>query len=446
MTRAYAPCLAPNDTADGMPACNPAVTSACWTVYQGGNVYLTSEVDRQLISADVQSVTGPPICTSDAYFLDVVYRISADSLDCASGRCTYEDRVVRYAFKRRSSGSHYNFVIDRELLNATLPTEVRQPSYHIVSVTVIAPDGLPMMRSGTYDDFGSVVSNLTVPYDACTSPEPGGACSVPPWTAACDYESGEIGWRRRFGNPGALTVHATLRDVTGSSPLCTTGNYQVEMTVRRTSTCSGGLCTLVDQTVSVPIAADGHGLDGEAPVNFNGSQVVELVSSRLLDPTGQPIAETGVTDVLDLVNPRVSIKPDRVRIQATFPRPFLAIALDPTLGDGVTVDVTDRNGGVFSVTIPPERWQIQPPIGNRWDYKDEGGVLNGVRKARLKRILKKQQLTGYKLQLEARDIDLSAADFPGVTLTITIPGIPSGVFQAQSHRTCRGTAPKMECR
>lgn len=172
---------------------------------------------------------------------------------------------------------------------------------------------------------------------------------------------------------------------------------------------------------------------------------IELLAVRLLDPMGAPIAAGGVSQVRNLQKPRISIKPDRLRVQGTFPRPFLAPALDPTQADGVSLTLTDRNGVVYAVTIPPERWQVQPPIGNRWDYKDRGGVLGGVRTARLK-LSNSQATPGYAFTLDAAGIDLSTADFPGITVTLAIPGLPSGVFQAQAHRTCRITGAKMTCK
>ena len=68
-----------------------------------------------------------------------------------------------------------------------------------------------------------VTSNLTVPYAPCTAPGPGGACDLVPPAATCDFEVGTVEWSLAYyGQPQA---HIVLRDLAGSSPLCTNGTY-----------------------------------------------------------------------------------------------------------------------------------------------------------------------------------------------------------------------------
>jgi hypothetical protein len=262
----------------------------------------------------------------------------------------------------------------------------------------------------------------------------------------CDFESGELTWVE-----GPL-VGVRLRDLAGSSSLCATGTYRVDAMVRVTaaSCTNGARCTLVDQQVSRSMMADGRDLARFASVTVSGItpmyDAIEIVSLRVLDPSGAAIAASGLTEVRSLEKPRISLGNDRIRIQATFPIPVGATALDPVRGDGLTVTLTDRDGPVFDVTIPPERWHVQRPAGHRWDYRNADGMLSGVRTARLKRVLKARRVIGYALDLEAKGVDLSAADFPGITLTLTLPGLPTGVFSAQQHRTCRATASTLDCR
>jgi hypothetical protein len=68
----------------------------------------------------------------------------------------------------------------------------------------------------------------------------------------------------------------------------------------------------------------------------------------------------------------------------------LALTLLGLVAPALAADVRPAEGVISSVTIPRERWQLQPPIGSRWDYKDPNGVVNGVRKMRVKRIVKHQ--------------------------------------------------------
>ena len=111
-----------------------------------------------------------------------------------------------------------------------------------------------------------------------------------------------------------------------------------------------------------------------------------VVSARILDPLGEPVAVHGVTGVRSLVGPRVSIKGDRVRVRGVIPVNAATPAIDPTLEGGFTLTLKDRDGEIYAVTIPELRWQDQTPLGSRWTYDDPGGVLGGVRKAAIKRV------------------------------------------------------------
>jgi hypothetical protein len=139
-------------------------------------------------------------------------------------------------------------------------------------------------------------------------------------------------------------------------------------------------------------------------------------------------------------------------VQATIPIPNEQTRIDPASAPGLGITVSDRDGVVYDVTIPGVRWQLQPPIGSRWTYADKAGVLNGVRKAKVKHFSKKAgTVQGYLVELEAQGVDLAAADHASLTANVTARyfvddlGL-TDVAKWQGTRTCRGTYPKLVCR
>ncbi len=451
--RAYAPCLAPNDvTSNGFPACNPAVTSACGFV--SGVLDIESRlfvnpqghIDLELSEENV----GPPECQTGTYMLHVAVRVSADDaaaiggpeLACASGQCTFEDTVIVVPLF-----SPFFVLPLRDV------QEVRS-NIEIMGVTVVAPDGLPIAAIGTDGIDHVLASNLTVPHPQCTAPEPlsGGLCSVAPWASPCDYESAALTLGR---DPGtfAWEAHATFTGVAGSSPLCKSGTHRLQAVVRPTVRACGtppnsAVCTVVDQTLDVPMTARGRELSAPLAIGaFGGTYVVnQVVSARILDPTGSALAAPGVTSVRSPSKLLVTRKRDQLRVKAVIPVTPDELPLDPTLDAGVRVTVSDRSGVFYDVTVPGVRWQLQPPIGSRWDYVDEGGILAGLRTIRIKRVTKAGVTAGYQVDLRARGVDLSAADFPGATVAIRIAR-PLHVlpFDAQGNRTCRLGIDKLNC-
>jgi hypothetical protein len=285
---------------------------------------------------------------------------------------------------------------------------------------------------------------------------------VPPSTL-CDFESGAIEWRS-LTELGSSFAHVTMGDLAGASPLCTTGPYTLEATLRVVGNVCGTaqepeVCTVTDQTVSVPLPVQGRRIDTVVKMplgplgNYYESKVynIGVVAARILDPLGEPIAVHGVTGVRSLIGPRVTIKDDRVRIRANIPVNQFAPTIDPTLEGGFTVTLKDRDGEFYAVTIPPERWQDQPPLGSRWTYDDPGAVLGGVRKASLKLNGKPDALKGYKLDLRAEGVDLSGADVPSITVAVAVarPSVFGGdpeIHRAQ--RNCIGVfkGGKLDCK
>ncbi len=451
--RAFVPCTAPNTvTLDGKPACAPAVTSVC--KYNHSNLHLRGD-SRSAPSGRMTmwTTTSPAICDSEEYVIETGLRYSGDfsaagvEAPCPSGRCTFPDRVASF---------------DQLGLSAVLTltggdADVPKGNFEIRGLTVFGPDGLPMVAPGIDEHplalrfFG----NLTVPIEPCTS---GPVCDLAPWTSPCDFESGEVEiTRAAYTNAGLARVR--MRNVTGTSPLCQSGIYHLEATVRGTVKGCGNpvdLCTLPDTTVTIPLPVDGRDIDAGGPLLFASHPNLRYASTqilgvRVIDPTGLPVAAVGVAGPTVLPEPRVTVKGDALRVRTTIPIGGPDVRIDPAADPGLTVTVSDRDGVVYTVTIPDVRWQLQPPLGSRWTYADQNGVLNGVRKARVKRLVKKGVTHGYDVDLQAAGVDLSAADRASLTVNVTAPvfvdvlGVDD-LFEWQGTRTCKGTYPKLTCK
>ena len=450
LTRAYAPCLAPNDaTANAQPACNPALTSACQFDPSAATVDVVSSIAREA-GFTVPRITvhlgiqpgGPPACQTGTYRALVGVRATGSpepDRACAAGTCTFEEVVV-----------------EAPVGSARLPLPdlgLGAPSFEITGVTIVAPDGLPMAATGVGgSEHTALTGNLTVPYPQCSAPEPAGrgdSCSIGPWLSACDYDEGSLAWRTTANGGAVLTT--TLVGIAGTSPLCTNGDYEVRAVVRATVSACGPnhteRCTLPDRTVSMLAPARGRALAADVTVSLgvSGTQPsLQILATRVLDPTGAAIATMGVTGVTPLTTPRFSVGRRAVKLRAVLPvEPDIAI--DPTAAP-TTIALTDRNGTVFSVTIPPERWQLQPPLGARWQYTDKLGTIAGVRKILVKRIVDDDVATGFRIDLDAKDVDVSAADFPSLTAHVTIPASDGGgPLVAERSRTCRVKGGKLAC-
>jgi hypothetical protein len=461
LTRAYVPCTAPNATVNGLPACSPAVTSPCGFI--DGSLALTGADDfNPFILARFRTPFTsllPPQCENhDDYVASIGARGSAefeaggDDSPCPSGSCTLADAVTTFDADISSF-----FVI---LGNRA---DLKDGNFELFGFSIADRDGLPMAAAGV--GAGNLlnyahgnppaehyVSNLTIPIAPCTS---GDSCDLPPIASPCDFDSGEIEWSRDVTS--APQAHVTLRDVAGSSPVCTTGTYQLQATVRVTLKACGTLdapelCTLADQTLTAPLHMKGRNLDDEVVLRpgdiFAAYLSTEILGVRIVDPTGTPVAATGLGGVERALTPRLGLKGDVLTVRTDIPNVFIDSVIDPASDPGVTLTVSGRNGIVYAVTIPAERWQLQPPIGSRWDYADRSGLLNGVRKARVKRIVKSGVTTAYAFELKAKGVDLSAADFPGVTVQIDVHRLAPAlddVVRAQSFRTCRGSAGNWKC-
>ena len=456
LVRAYVPCTAPDTVTHlNQPACSAPVTSAC--DFGGRASFELGEREDFTPSVHVAlpALGGPAVCDDlEAGTIVAGIRASADydlvETPCPTGHCTYPDVTNHLDDLKFGGGS----------LVVAGQVGMGDGNFEFRGLTVVAPDGLPMAAPGVGQStpLGErFVGNLTIPTPQCVGgPQP---CDLPPPTSPCDFESGEV--ELTLDPSSAPRAHVVLRDVAGTSPLCTTGTYQMEATVRATVWGCGGtaahpnLCTMVDQPVTVPLPVKGRNVDGGGLMLIGGFMAVyestEILAVRILDPTGQPIAAAGVTGVTPAAKSRITIKGDTLRVQTFLPVPAAGqSAIDPATEPGLTVQLEDHNGPVYGVSIPQDRWQLQPPVGSRWTYADPlAAALNGVRSVVVKRVSKKGQQLGYAIDLRARGVDLSAADLASVTLHIGVPRSGPGygyVFQWQEARTCTGAYPKLTCK
>jgi hypothetical protein len=334
LVRAYARCTAPDTmTLGGHRACGTPATSVCW--YDVGSL--------KMLAADDATPTGilefrrpftsllPDVCESPDYggYIGAVdvrasgefAAVGGESV-CPSGRCTHTDSTSTFDLK---FGLVFVPIIegDNRLIDGNTET---------LGFSLTAPDGLPLAAVGVgvasrapVFGFGTpaghrVVSNLTVPSPPCLD---GPFCDLPPWTSPCDFNWGEVEWTAESSEPP--TAHVTMRGLAGTSPLCTTGTYQLESTVRATIKGCGdpgapSACTLVDQTVTVPLSTKSAGIDDEVSLTvggFGGQYVTtEILGARVLDPTGVLVAAAALPSAYRLSRPRITWKGDVLKFTA----------------------------------------------------------------------------------------------------------------------------------
>jgi hypothetical protein len=464
LTRAYEPCLAPNDvTNGGLPACSPAVSSKC--AFDVGRVQVRTipGLTRTLLDGKVQKVSGPGDCTTDVYTLDLGVRITGDDPACAGGRCTFGDVTVS---RSAIPDEQRNVVFSEADLEELLPTELVGLHYEILAATVTAPDGRPFAAAGIGDENAAttIFAAMGAGYEACDAPNTSGtfgpACGPPTWPSTCDTNGGFVNWRQ-VPNTSRPAVEPSFVRLTGPSATCANGTYVVRSALRMTTLCvGGGLCTAVDSTAAIPVAAR-HGkiVPDLYPVDvlpgFDAIVSMELREMQVHDPTGATFATAAISPALRLDQPSVTLalkdvldpNDDTVRIDA---RLFVASfngLIDPTDDHGVTFTITDRNGPIYQVTIPGALWQLGDPIGSRWDFADPIGGIGGVRKASIKLIDAVNGEATYKIQLAAKNVNLSAADLPGVDLLISIPSADGfTTLRAQRNRTCKVNSRTFSCK
>ena len=192
------------------------------------------------------------------------------------------------------------------------------------------------------------------------------------------------------------SIVVNVHEISGTSPLCTNGNYQLATRARVTLDGCGPThdlpCTLPDATYVAPIVVSTPEIQAAtAFAGLNGSLITsaELLGFQLFDPTGKLFAAAATTPVDPLTKISVTFKDDHLRVRALLPLDPNVFFIDPANDEGATFTLHDRNGVIHTVTLPGPLLQLQPPLGERWEYKDKGGSRAGVRKVRI-RLLKKR--------------------------------------------------------
>ncbi len=450
LVRAYAPCTAPNTvTAHGQPACVPAATSTC--KFHSGTLQITEDFAAS-ITVSRLLVPNSDLCKNGEYRLALTYRgtfTENDDVSCGSRFCTTPDTTEISAPFTIANGSSSPDVVG--FGGARI-----DGSFEILGAVLIAPDGLPMGAAAIGQSPVLQIQNLSVGYASCTSPEPGyQACDAEPWDSPCDFTSGTV----TFASIGPASIIPRVRNLAGASPLCTTGTYQVETRARITLRDCGpegaDLCTLPDAAYASPIPIVSSGLamaTGFPGLDSSLIETAEIRGFRVLDPTGGTLAAAAVPIATALRKTRVTQKDDHLRVRGLFPAGVtLVYGLDPARdGDvGATFTLHDRTGVIHTVTIPAAAWQLQPPLGERWEYKDKGGIRSGVRKIRIRLQRKRGVPIGWDVQLAADGVDLSASDLGNVTFTMT-SAIRENAFRfdprvAQTTLACTPKGTKKLC-
>lgn len=459
LTRGYAPCLVPNDqTSDGIPACSPVATSACTFNRGSVDVRPRGNAEQTRLDVVVRDIAGPGTCTSGTYTLQLGLRVTADDPACDGGVCTFEDLVVSQPLDADPPDDLELHIL---ALETFLPGGLTGAHYQVLGATILAPDGLPMAATGM--GTNSAIAILTTSgagYEVCGAPDTSGAlgdaCSPPTWPSGCDTNGGNIRWRDRSTRGFQLDVN--FSDITGLAPECRNGTFTVVTSAQvTTGPCvSSALCTTVEHAFPIDTTSKNGTIDAamlQAGFGTITTPVtsVEIHGITMLDAAAETFATSAVSGALRLDKAKVSMalhdlldpNDDHLRLEGRFP----FVAIDPTAVPGVTFTVTDRNGPIYQVTIPNAQWQLVAPIGTRWEFLDPAGGIGGVRKASIKQFSQAGEPAGYKIKLFAKNVDLSAADLPGVNLLISIPP-PGGFSQttAQRNRTCKVGAHSFACR
>lgn len=456
LTRAYAPCVAPNTfTSTGLPACTPAVTSAC--AYTNGAIDLRKREDTNEIAVDaaLNNVTGPGNCTVGPFTLKLGLRVTVDDAACASGACTLLDFEASIPLALDNN----DFELDDFTLESALPgLPPAVANYEILHAFILAPDGAPVAAAGTESDNGADVrADMSTAYAACTAPDTANswsvpACSAPVWQSACDFSLMDVDVNR----VGAPRLRPRAIALAGG-PACTDGTYTFVPRLRITTNDCGSLCTVVD--LDVPLFASA--VDGELPpttlpiasdplavgVGFvTDADQIELLGLTARDPSGDLLAGIAVTPTLRLDRTRVAAayrdtgnpNDDVLNVKAEFPFP----PLDPTVA-GATFTLAGKSGTAFTAALPGATWEVRTP-GRYWVYRDELGTVNGVERAEIKRFSRRGAATGFKVRMTARDTSAGAANLSALNVVVTVGG--GGPFVATDNVICKQSPTRLSCK
>ncbi len=449
-TRAYAPCLAPNDqTPEGIPACSPPVSSVCGFKSGHVDVRAISGEPTVMVSSQISKLTGPGPCTTGVYTLRLSLRATADDPACAGGSCTFSDVVVSKPLVRSGKNAAK---VDFSLADV-LPSGFGAANLQILTAAIADPNGVDLATSGA----ATGKSNLTVADARCDAPNTAGAlgpaCAPPVYEPVCDFEVATLQWHR--SKMGAFFMAPRAGAVVGAAP-CGTGTYHVDANLRiTTARCGDGTvpCTYVDTPISLPATAEKGSLEAKTSIDTTGIVRllgnVELRDIRLSDPSGAALGATGVGYARRLRKPHVVVArrtlanptDDALRVDAEFP----PAALDPSAGAGVTITVHDSDGVFYAATVPAAAWHDAAPM--HWTFKDKNGAIAGIRRADIHGFNRSHKLAGFKIGFVVAGVALGAADRPSVTLELSVAEAGgAGVVTAARNKVCKLKKTGLTCR
>lgn len=465
--RAYQPCTAPNTTTStGVPACTPAVTSAC--DFTSGGLDLRKLEDRNQINVDafVNNVSGPGNCATGPYTMGVTLRISANDPACAGGDCTLEDFTWPIPLSQHNNDFRaLDFILESVFPGA--PAGVS--NYEILDVWVLAPDGLPLAAAGADADGGADIrADFSTAYAQCTAPDTTNAwgfpaCSAPVWESACDFTF--IDAIVAQSSPGPRVQPRAL-GLTGVPASCADGTYAFVPRVRITTEDCGALCTLVDLDVPLFVDAERGEIERQNlllasdPVGvgvgfLTNDDHVQFLELRVRDETGDLLAGMAVTPTLRLDRARITaafkvpaVPDDRIIMKAEFPygplKPVPGPPLDPTVS-GATFTATGKAGVGFTATIPAGAWVVAKP-GRHWIYKDALGSNNGIRKAEVKEFRRSGVPNGYKVRVFAKETTAAAASQPALDLAVAVSTSDGATAVATRGTHCKQRPSNLSCK
>lgn len=458
LTRAYAPCLAPNTfTSTGVPACTPAVTSTCNYTSAGLDLRKREDTNEIAVDAALNNVTGPGNCTVGPFTLKLGLRVTVDDTVCTSGACTLLDLEASIPLVLDGN----DFELDDVTLESALPgLPPAIANYEILHAFILAPDGKPIAAAGTEgDNSADVRADMSTAYAVCTAPDTANAwavpaCSAPVWQSACDFDFMDVDVNRAAGQPRLRPRAFGL----AGGPACTDGTYTFIPRLRITTNDCGLLCTVVD--LDVPLFATAE--RGDLPpttlliasdplavgVGFvSDDDQIELLGLTARDPSGDLLAGIAVTPTLRLDRTRVAASyhdngnpnDDGLNVKAEFPFP----PLDPTVA-GATFTLAGKAGAVFTATLPAATWEVRTP-GRYWVYRDELGTVNGVERAEIKRFSRAGLATGFKVRMTARNASAGATNLSALNVVVTVGG-GGGPFVATDNVICRPSTNRLSCK
>jgi hypothetical protein len=449
---AYQECLAPNTTTStGDPACAPAVTSSC--TFSGASLDIRRRnPDAKELSVDVNvaGLTGPGLCPTGSYYVLLHMLITVDDAMCATGACTLIDLPIQIPLLANGTKRQQKAFVLESVLPGPVPAIT---NYEFLDAAVIDPNGVEMAAAGSNHDGADVKAALTPAYAPCTAPDTSNAWSAPAcsgaaWASPCDFRFAQ----GAIGNVSKVIVKAG--DLVGAPVQCSGGDYTALAKVRITTDDCGTLCTLPDAEVPLPFTAT----DGEIVSPFalldpvypflDNNDTVELHGFTVRDPLGNLFAGMGSTPTLRLYRPRffaafrddANPNDDKLTIKGRYAYP----PLDPTVG-GATFTAYDKDGVVYTVTIPAGSWEVRTP-GRKWRYKDDLGTMNGVRKAEISETRHNGTANGYRVNLSATDVALGGANLPAIDLRVAASNPSGGTEVAAGSTICRVNARRASCK